>query len=47
VITSAGFEDLDKEEIIKIIRLGNENKKKKEKQSKSGAGTRERMQRWM
>ena len=31
VITSNGFEDLDKEEIIKIIRLGNETKKRKRK----------------
>ncbi len=29
---SAGFEDLDKEEIIKIIRLGNDPKKRKRKQ---------------
>jgi len=29
VLASAGFEDLDKEEIIKIIRLGNDPKKKK------------------
>lgn len=34
VITSPGFEDLDKEEIIKIIRLGNENKKRKRQQRK-------------
>ena len=34
VITSAGFEDLDKEEIIKIIRLGNESKKRKRQQRK-------------
>jgi len=32
VITSAGFEDLDKEEIIRIIRIGNESKKRKRKQ---------------
>ena len=32
VITSAGFEDLDKEEIIKIIRIGNDNKKRNKKQ---------------
>ena len=31
VVASQGFEDLDKEEIIKIIRLGNSNKKKKRK----------------
>ena len=29
VITSGGFEDLDKEEIIKIIRLGNDPKKRR------------------
>lgn len=29
VLTSAGFEDLDKEEIIKIIRIGNDPKKRK------------------
>lgn len=29
VLASAGFEDLDKEEIIKIIRLGNDPKKRK------------------
>ena len=29
VITSDGFEDLDKEEIIKIIRLGNDKQKRK------------------
>lgn len=32
VITSGGFEDLDKDEIIKIIRLGNDPKKRKRKQ---------------
>lgn len=29
VLSSAGFEDLDKEEIIKIIRIGNDPKKRK------------------
>jgi hypothetical protein len=29
VMDSPGFEDLDKEEIIKIIRLGNDPKKRK------------------
>jgi hypothetical protein len=29
VLASAGFEDLDKEEIIKIIRIGNDPKKRK------------------
>jgi len=31
VITSADFEDLDKDEIIKIIRLGNDATKRKRK----------------
>ena len=34
VITSSGFEDLDKEEIIQIIRLGNDSKKRKRKPQK-------------
>jgi len=34
VITSAGFEDLDKEEIIKIIRLGNDKQKRKRRVGK-------------
>ena len=34
VITSSGFEDLDKEEIIQIIRLGNDSKKRKRKTQK-------------
>jgi hypothetical protein len=29
VLSSQGFEDLDKEEIIKIIRIGNDPKKRK------------------
>lgn len=29
VLSSAGFEDLDKEEIIKIIRIGSDPKKRK------------------
>jgi len=29
VISSAGFEELDKEEIIKIIRIGKESEKRK------------------
>jgi hypothetical protein len=31
VITSAGFEDLEKDEIIKIIRLGNNQSNKKQR----------------